>query len=291
MKPAVIAIVKGGLGNQFFIYAAARALALRTNRSLFLDRSRGYTKETYGRSYRLDRFPIRAETMPEAWRVAPTLKHAKHRFVRAISRFIPQSFRGYHAERKQLDATQLTQLKPRRLRVMLNGYWQSGSFFEDHAATIRTELQLPVPTDDLNLRLGREYATESSVFLHVRRVRYRQLLEAGYYQKAIDEACEQAGATRFLIFGDDPQWALDNLQFHGRPAEVISHNSDDEIADLWLMSRCRHAIAANSSFSWWAAWLGGESTPERRVWFPSETGLQLQAAAGWSIISATVHGP
>jgi hypothetical protein len=58
MSPAVIAIVKGGLGNQLFIYAAARALALRTGRTLHLDTTRGYTNDDYGRSYRLNRFPI-----------------------------------------------------------------------------------------------------------------------------------------------------------------------------------------------------------------------------------------
>ena len=67
MGDAVVAIVKGGLGNQLFIYASARAFSLDKDRSLYLDQKRGYTHDKYERSYRLNRLPINAEAMPEAW--------------------------------------------------------------------------------------------------------------------------------------------------------------------------------------------------------------------------------
>jgi hypothetical protein len=291
MERAVIAIVKGGLGNQLFIYAAARALALRSRRDLYLDIRRGYIADAYERSYRLDRFPIRAHEMPEAWMVAPSLRHFRHKCVRTMNNLFPRDHRSYLAENFDLGSGQLTSLNPSGDRVTLNGYWQSEGFFIGESKIIREELSPLAPGDEFNRRLGAEWAAQDSVFLHVRRVRYRKLLDRKYYQDAINSACLEAGAERFLVFGDDTPWALDVLDFNGRPAEAITHNCGDELADFWLMSRCRHAIVANSSFSWWAAWLGGEPSKLRHVWFPEHTGLRIQPANGWHILPSTVHSP
>jgi hypothetical protein len=291
MERAVIAIVKGGLGNQLFIYAAARAFALRAGRNLYLDTMRGFMADNYQRSYRLDRFPIKAEMMPEMWRVAPHLRHFKHKCTRTINKFFPLNYRSYLAENLSLSSRQLTSLNPVRRLITLNGYWQSESFFAAVAQTIRREVAPRAPEDKRNLTLGAELSSQASVFLHVRRVRYPQLLNCGYYQNAIDAACYQAKAKRFLIFGDDTQWALSQLNFNGRLTEAITHNGGDEMADFWLMSCCRHAIVANSSFSWWAAWVGGEPSKGRHVWFPEHAGLQLQPANGWHILPSALHRP
>jgi len=283
MRPVVITIVKGGLGNQFFIYAAARALALRTNRSLFLDRRRGYTKETYGRSYRLDRFPIRAEIMPESWRVAPTLKHLGHKWVRAWNKLLPRDWRGYLAERHHLGAEQLTALEPRRGRVTLLGYWQDEAYFADQTDMIRHELTPPGPDDERNRELGRSLADHAeTVFVHFRRVRYPQALPAVYYQGAIIAARSELHSPRFVLFGDDLAWPIEHLDFGGATVELVGHNGSNELADLWLMSRCRHAIIANSSFSWWGAWLGAGKNGH--VWAPAQPGVKLAFPPRWHLV-------
>ena len=277
---SVIAIVKGGLGNQLFVYAAARALALRTNRDLLLDTHRGYTNDTYGRSYRLDRFPIRAEPMPEEWRIAPTLKHPLHKLKRAWNKLLSRDRRSYLAEHHQQDESQLTALQPKADRITLLGYWQSEAYFADRAEVIRRELRPPAPTDARNLQLAKEMENSDSVFLHVRRVRYDPRLASDYYQAAIRHIRQCFPNARFYLFGDDLAWPRSQLDFGGSEVVEVNHNSDNELADLWLMSRCRHAIAANSSFSWWGAWLGNPSS-DREVCFPESPGLPLRAAHGW----------
>jgi len=257
---AVIAIVKGGLGNQMFIYAAARALALRTGRSLWLDSRRGFASDRYGRDFRLDRFDHAAREIPEAWRVAPTLRHPRHKWIRAWSKLLPRDVRAYIAERRGRGADQLTDLRPWRRRVTLLGYWQDEAYFADEAAAIGRELSPPAPIDARNLALGEEIGDESAVFLHVRRRNYPELLPADYYQRAIDFHHARTPRPRFYLFGDDPGWPAECLDFHGSPVTAVDWNERDEIADLWLMSRCRHAITANSSFSWWGAWLGPRET-------------------------------
>jgi hypothetical protein len=288
MSSAVIAIVKGGLGNQLFIYAAARALALRTGRTLYLDATRGYTKDDYGRSYRLDRFPIKAGPMPEECRIAPTLKHPRHKFIRALNKLLPRDQRTYLAEHRNTPPTQLTALKPRRDRITLLGYWQNEAYFADHAATIRMELAPPQPADEKNRALGEKFATSESVFLHFRRVRYWNLLGRDYYQAAIDAARAKLSQPHFVLFGDDLNWPQQNLDFRGASTELVTHNTHDELADLWLMSRCRHAVVANSSFSWWGAWLG-DAQPHRLVFAPAQVGWDVVMPDGWQRVANCIQ--
>jgi hypothetical protein len=287
MSAAIIAIIKGGLGNQLFIYAAARALAQRTGRALYLDTRRGYTHDGYGRTYRLDRFPIQAQVMPESWRIASHLRHPRHRIIRALNKLLPRNQRHYLAERHHLPPTQLTEVQPRPARVTLLGYWQNEGYFAAHADTIRAEVTPPAPTDDHNRRLGEQLSATESVFLHFRRRHYWNLLGADYYQGAIDAVRARLPQVQFVLFGDDLDWPQRQLDFRGAPPLVVAHNAGDELADLWLMSRCRHAIIANSSFSWWGAWLG-EDQPGRLVCAPASTGLPLVMPERWRLIPNTV---
>lgn len=285
MSEAVIAIVKGGLGNQLFIYAAARACALRCGRDLFLDTRRGYTHDDYGRSYRLGRFAIAARPMPEDWRVAPTLKHPRHKIIRAWNKLLPRDWRSYLAHRRDLPPTQLTDLKPRPGRITLNGYWSDEAYFSDAAATIREELAPPPPAEGRNLELGERFAAAETVFVHARRVRYPTLLPAGYYRDALAAIRKRVAEPRFAVFSDDPDWTRRELDFGGSPVDWVEHNAADELADLWLMTRCRHAIIANSTFSWWGAWLAGAAGPDRVVVSPDHPSWLLRPAAGWHCLA------
>jgi hypothetical protein len=215
--------------------------------------------------------------MPEEWRVALTLRYPRHKLIRALNKLLPRNQRSYLAERHHLDARQLTALRPVRERVTLLGYWQDEAYFANQADVIRRELVPPEPADARNRDLGREMAADESVFLHVRRVRYSPLLDSGYYQAAIDEVRRERGRVRFYLFGDDLAWARENLNFDDSEVRYIDHNSADELADLWLMTQCRHAIVANSTFSWWGAWLGasGEGGCERRLFHPEGWGFEI----------------
>lgn len=276
---SLVAIVRGGLGNQLFIYAMARAMALRTGRTLYLDTVRGYQADDFGRSYRLDRFPVAAAVMPEAMRIAPTLKHPRHKFIRAINKVLPPAWRSYLAERADTPAEFVRKFSSQRRNVTLLGYWQDEAFFADAATVLRTELAPPRPVHAQAIARGETFATHESVFLHVRRTRYSPLLGAGYYQNAIDQACAALANPLFVVFGDDLAWAKSTLDFRDADAEFQTYAETDELTDLWLMTQCRHAIVANSSFSWWAAWLGRASN--RKTWAPANTGLPLVMPPAW----------
>jgi hypothetical protein len=175
---------------------------------------------------------------------------------------------------------QLTALNPRRARLTLLGYWQNEAYFADHADSIRAELTPPRPSDPINQALGEKLAAGQSVFLHFRRVQYWNLLGSDYYQSAIDAAHARLSKPHFVLFGDDLNWPQQNLDFRGASRELIAHNSGDELADLWLMSRCRHAVVANSSFSWWGAWLG-DTAADRLVFAPAQVGHPITMSDRW----------
>jgi len=281
MKRSVIAVVKGGLGNQMFCYAAARALALRTERELLLDTRTGFRRDGYGRAYRLDRFPIAAREAPPKFCLGSDFRSPRHKLARALARFLPRNQRRYIAEIRDAGPEQLLDLSPTPARIYLNGYWQNEAYFVGHATAIRRELAPPEPADPENQALARRIAAEPApVFLHVRRQRYSPRLDAGYYRAAIERLrAELPAPPRFFLFGDDLDWARSQLGLSPDECEPITHNTDDETADLFLMSRCRHAIAANSSFSWWAAWLIGSPTP--LVIFPANPGWPMAPAKSW----------
>lgn len=280
-KDSVIAIIKGGLGNQLFIYAAARSFALRTGRGLFLDIIRGFQRDGYGRQYRLDRFPIASLIMPEKWRIAPTLRHPRHKLIRALSKFLPRNWLSYVSQRWNLPPGQLTDLKPRRKRITLNGYWADEAFFADYSETIRAELSPPVPTDPRNRELGEELKKGETIFIHARRVRYPTLLSKEYYRTALEDILKKVANPKFVVFSDDPDWTRENIDFGNSPVQWVEHNADDELADIWLMSCCRHAIMANSSFSWWGAWLGGDPSEGRLIYTPVNPDWVIRPAKGW----------
>lgn len=282
---AVVSVIKGGLGNQLFTYAAGYACARRTGRAYYVDPKRGFSHDTYGRAYRLSQFPISATLMPEAWRVAPTLKHIRHKIIRAWNKMKPPHRRSYIAQRWDEGPEQLLRLRPEQPRILLNGYWADEGYFRDYAEAIRQELQPPVPADGLNRELGERFAADPNlVFVHARRVRYPMLLPVAYYETAIAKVRAAVSQPRFVVFSDDMEWARAHLDFSDSPAEWVDHNSTDELADFWLMTCCRHAIIANSSFSWWGAWLGAPLSSGRFICAPKSPDWLLDPAEGWEAI-------
>jgi hypothetical protein len=137
--------------------------------------------------------------------------------------------------------------------VYLNGYFQSEKYFADYARQIRQDFTLKTN--------GKETIdpTTMSVGIHVRRGDYvtdpvhnqfHGLCPAEYYRKSIEFVKGKIGPCHFYLFSDDPQWAKDNL-----PGELVSGNGRTDQEELLAMASCRHQIIANSSFSWWAAYL------------------------------------
>jgi hypothetical protein len=255
----IITKINGGLGNQLFQYAAGRALAYRHQTELVLDLS-DFSNPPMGntpRIFELDRYPIVA-------RVASSEEESGFRFYqgRVLRRipFLPRPWQHVCEPHFQYDPDFINLPN----NVYLDGYWQSYLYFESVAPLLHTEFQPPEGPGVKNQELLQAMAQVNSVALHIRRGDYVSNTKAAihhgvcsldYYCAAIRKIVENIPNPHFYIFSDDLEWSKANLEICF-PATYIGHNVGDQaFQDLRLISHCRHQIIANSSFSWWGAWL------------------------------------
>ncbi|MCC6008093.1 MAG: alpha-1,2-fucosyltransferase [Rhodobacteraceae bacterium] len=255
----ILVSIFGGLGNQMFQYAAARALALRCGQPLVLDLRHYAGPREHG--YALDAFRLSAR-VGEARELPPRLRHEP---LRALASRLARRDLPRWEERAPGFAPDVMGLQG---PVWLHGYFQTERYFADHAPTIRAEFTPRAAPDAANAALLAEIAATPSVSVHVRRGDYVRnprfnalhgTCPPEYYAAAAAKLCDRHGQAHFFVFSDDPAWARDNLRLPG-PMRVIDHNAAASASeDLRLMSACRHHIIANSTFSWWGAWLNPRS--------------------------------
>lgn len=261
--------LNGGLGNQLFQYASGRAVALRHDAQLLLDLSAFDTDRK--RSYELGAFPIEARiATPDDL----ALYEPRHRPVGVIARLRerlrarPEVYREPHFH---YDAN----LADHRPPVYLDGYWQSERYFADIADRLRRELTPRAPLETENARVAAEIDAVTAVSLHVRRGdyvsdahtnAYHGVCSLDYYRAAVAHIAARVPDAHLFVFSDDHAWTQANLTL-GLPTTYVSANPPDRgFRDMQLMTRCRHHVIANSSFSWWGAWLN--AAPEKIVVAP-----------------------
>ncbi len=279
-----------------FQYAAGRALSIKNNTSLLLDKltldenpHNAYTQ----RNYELHVFSMRAN-FATTKDLAVFSAAGRNRIMRKLdSYFLSRKEKVVFNESGQLFHEQFFQLPE---DVYLNGFWQSEKYFEH----IRTQLledfviRQSVPTD-LMVLLSRIKET-NSISLHVRRGDYVSLKSANefhgllgveYYQHAIDLLYSENADIELFIFSDDIDWCQHNLKFN-HPTNYVMHNHSS-VWDMYMMSHCKHNVIANSSFSWWGAWLN--LNPLKTVvlpefWFNDVKTASLDILAkNWRILS------
>ncbi len=269
----IIARINGGLGNQLFCYAAARRLALVNNAELVIDDVTGFARDRqYCRQYMLDRFqiPVRKATPPD--RLEPFERYRRG-VMKWLSRRKPLAERRY-LEQEGIDFDErLLSVKVKGI-LYLDGLWQSEGYFKDVEPTIRADLRIQPPTDPYNQAMAERIRGTQAVAVHVRWFdapgsESPHNAAVDYYQRAIALMNERVPTAHYFLFSDDLDAARTRLPFLADTRmTTISQNQGDKIAyaDLWLMSQCQHFIIANSTFSWWGAWLGEK--PGSRILSP-----------------------
>lgn len=259
--PKIIPRILGGLGNQLFCYAAARRLALVNNADLVIDDKSGFARDhDYQRHYQLDHFSIPCRKAVAAERLEP-FSRARRYLKRRLNQRLPFRARSYiHQEGIDFDS-RLLQVKPRGT-VYLEGYWQSEQYFKDVEDTIRADLCIQPPTDACNLEMAARIRGSLAVAVHVRF--FDAPTEGGinnapgnYYTRAVAEMEALAPDAHYFVFSDRPNAARARIPLPDERITCVSHNRGDEnaFADLWLMTLCQRFIIADSTFSWWGAWL------------------------------------
>ena len=272
----LIVKLQGGLGNQLFQYAAGRRLSLLHQSTLKLDLS--WFERHRSRRYALGAFNVLETfaTKEEVDKIKGTFKRETSRFAfRFRQKMKPYYRRSIFAEPHLRPYDPNIEKTPKDL--YLEGYWQSEKYFRDIQDTIRREFTIVHEPDYQNQKLAEQIIGSESVSIHVRRGDY--IVESGlnrvhspcgldYYARCVNFMKEKVTNPVFFVFSDDPPWVRENMRLEFPTVYVTQNGPEKNYEDLRLMSVCKHNIIANSSFSWWAAWL--KSNPNKIVLAPME---------------------
>lgn len=247
--------IRGGLGNQLFQYSVARSLADHLNVPLGLDTREFNGKSPYEMS--LNQFNIRAELNPNS-----LIKHKSNGKIA----YVLDHLRGN--QKKVYKEPFLMFDKKLLLRgdeTYLKGYWQTEKYFIKNKKNIFKDLSLLKRPNKQNSLILQKIQKTKSVSLHIRRGDYisnktynaaHGLCDLEYYTNAVNHLINKIGKDlKVFAFSDDPDWVFKNLKLPIDISFINNNSSSNSFEDLRLMLNCDHNIIANSSFSWWGAWL------------------------------------
>jgi hypothetical protein len=273
----IIIRIAGGLGNQMFQYAFGRRLAYFNNTNLKMDIS--LYEGDHKRSHRLHHFNITGE-YASADEVAVLLGNNKPKINRWSyklgQRLLPINKRKIIKERKfNFDQQMIRSASD----TYVMGYWQSEKYFKDIAFIIQREFTLKSEPDEKNKSLLESILRKNSVCIHIRRGDYvsdpvnrtkHGTCPMNYYYRCAEFISNRIENAHYFIFSDEPMWAINNFWFSNSSTFISQNGSSKDYEDLRLMTSCKHFIIANSSFSWWGAWLSnnpGKIVCAPRKWF------------------------
>lgn len=258
----VIVKLIGGLGNQMFQYAAAKALALEKKQTLIIDASAfEYYKK---RAYELHIFKVK-------------IKHLSF-FVKLKVKIL--SFMGYLKifEEKQFNYD--PEFFNQKIKnVCLKGYFQSELYFKKYAQEIKSDFKLKATLKEQTIQTIAQMKQQNSVSLHIRRgdfltVSMHNTNKTVYYKRATNYIETKVKQPVYYVFSDEIEWVKENFETQFETHFIDFNPDNTSFEDLILMSCCQHNIIANSSFSWWGAWLN--ENPDKLVvapqnWFNDQT--------------------
>ena len=269
----ILVELNGGIGNQMFQYAAAKSLALHHKKEL-----------------RLDITPSHDKTMPKELKQRPFDLHYFNlpdliANKGDIKSFIPKTYLEKISEKTKPNHKRKIYREPffhydsnfynAGQSVYLKGLWQSEKYFHRFKNEIRKAFEFNNDTIKEFTAFTGKLSTQNSVSIHIRRGDYLAkislevlgLLPSDYYSRGIELIRSKIPDPVFYFFSDDINWVKDHLQI-SQATYVSTNIAKTHIEDLYLMSRCKHNIIANSSFSWWGAWLN--NSPDKIVIAPGK---------------------
>ena len=270
----IIILFGGYLGNHMFQYALGRHLSILNNQPLFLNSTRYGSYNNMGRSFNLDKFNISGTFVNHDFLENFSKKYRSYFEKKVFSRISVFKKKYYKHTYITEPAENNQKFDPMMLsyplkNVHIRGFWQSEKYFQDIKDIIIKDLQVITPINEQNQKHLNNIKSTNSISLHFR-ITDNVNSSAGklsheYYRKAIKIISKKVANPTFYIFSDNIDWIKKNF-FLDCPVYYIENNPDYE--DMRLMSNCKYHIIANSTFSWWGAWLS--TNPDKIVIAPEK---------------------
>lgn len=297
----IILQMLGGLGNQMFQYALGRKLALEHNTELKVD-LRGYHENSL-RKYCLDNLSVciageasKKEISRFADKTYPWYVRRAAGLMR-VNKWLAQKGKNSRHYSEKTEFTFDSKVLSWPDNIYVSGYFQSYKYFEDIRDVLVKEFQPKKSAEGINANYLKDILEQQSVSLHVRRGDYvsnaaTQKHHGGcdlaYYKEAMrrmDKYCH--GKPVYYVFSDDLEWVKGNLKFDRLVYFMDQNGADKDYEDLRLMSACQHHIIANSSFSWWGAWLcqrPAQKVIAPKVWIKANPNTPNMVPDNWERI-------
>jgi hypothetical protein len=291
----IVVRLMGGLGNQMFQYALGRHLSVKASTGLKLDHSLLPRAETPYR-YELREYHVAAEQASAA-----DVRRLSEHYPRPPAGLVRRALHHWRFGSRRTHIVERTlEFDPDVLSlgtdVMLEGYWQSPKYFEPIEDLIRDDLRLRLPLPERASAQAAALRAEESVCIHVRRGDYvhnpgaaamHGLCGPDYYDQATRWIAERIPGAKFHVFSNDIDWVRSEFRL---PVafSAVEPTLDRPQVDLSLMSSCRHFVIANSSYSWWAAWLS--AADRKTVIAPRKWGIAAalntvsRFPSGWIVL-------
>lgn len=262
----IIIKIKGGLGNQMFQYALARHLSIKNNCRLFLD-IREYENDNL-RKFRLDNYLLGEHKIIRKQEGLQKFIHQVKRKIKKVSTYAESSL-GFNPDVLALN------------NVYLDGYWQTEKYFSEIREILLHDFSIKKPLQSNLIQDLEKIKSSDSISVHIRRGDYTHakniethgIIELSWYENAITFIKNHVKKPEFFFFSDDIEFTKSIFPTKNNHHYMKTSPEGFEHEDLFLMSKCKHNIIANSSFSWWAAWLN--TNPNKYViapqkWFATE---------------------
>jgi hypothetical protein len=276
----IIVNINGGLGNQMFQYALGKALSITNKTELKLYVKEVVDKNDHNGLELANVFNITSGVVTDTERRLVLGARYTHKFIKLLRSKKLNFLRGkYYIVEQSFNYDK--NIKNMTENVFLRGFWQSEKYFLDYREEILKEFSFKNKFSDENLKIAKKIQEKSSVAIHVRRGDYISnpgasktfvSLEVQYYQKAIEKLDIDIPHALLVFFSDDISWVKKNIinrLLSNYEYIIVDNNKGDEsYNDMRLMSLCDHNIIANSSFSWWGAWLN--QNPRKQIIAPKK---------------------
>jgi hypothetical protein len=291
-KGILVARLYGGLGNQLFIYAAARAISLRSNAPLVLDIYSGFIRDKeFKRQYKLDYF-IYPASLDKLQSNKNNLSRFNRLALRGINNFLPLKFKNYIQQYSDKFNPKLVSLKIKKA-TFLDGYWQDERYFDDFSDVIAKDLEYNFALSSKSSRLLTKIKNTNSAAIHIRffdeDIESNLNLKLSYYKNFINYIESNFPQPTYFIFSDNYKLAQDmflRLSVYLPNLHFVNNISDNsELEDFVLISSCKYIAMANSTFSWWASWIG-EKKNKAIIFYPARVHFQK---SNWDFSKLTLN--
>ncbi len=271
----VILRVSGGLGNQLFQYAKGRAVALQNNAPLVLDVSWFKQKHPYTpRKFQLHNFNVEAFITPNI-----LVKILENNLAREIDRLIGKPFFYHPTVNDPIWTHQKASIF--KSPIILDGFWSDFSHFGNYWGYMFHEFEMASNFRNVEYsKLFQLINTTNSISVHIRRGDYLEDKESdffgvqpnSYYEKSFEFLKDKVVDAKFFVFTDDERLDVKKM-FQGIDAINVSRILKNDVLEFSLMSICKSNIMANSTFSWWAAFLNQNAEKivlQPKVWYKNQ---------------------